>query len=126
MKDPLVSVLMPAYNCEGYVENSIKGILAQGYENFEFVIVNDGSTDSTKSKIRSFSDGRIKYLENATNRGLVATLNLGLGYCGGKYILRADADDYAFPYIMENFVRFMEAHPDYVVCGANIRIRYAD
>lgn len=124
--DPLVSVLMPAYNCEAFVENAIRGILGQEYDHFEFVIINDGSTDNTKEIIRGFGDHRIRYFENEKNQGLVGTLNRGLGICQGKYILRADADDFAYPYMMGNFVKFMEQHPDHVVCGANIRIRYAD
>ena len=72
---PGVSVVMPAYNAEKYLREAIDSILAQTYTDFELIIINDGSTDSTKEVIHSYSDPRIIYIENERNSGICITLN---------------------------------------------------
>ncbi|HQQ96782.1 MAG TPA: glycosyltransferase family A protein [Cyclobacteriaceae bacterium] len=119
---PLVSVLMPSYNCESFVRDSIQGILNQKFTDFEFIIINDGSTDDTGKEIQAFNDSRIRYYENETNLGLIKSLNHGLLLTRGKYILRTDADDIALENMMENLVFFMENNPDYIICGANMKL----
>lgn len=89
----LVSVIMTAYNCEKYIEDSIKSVLDQDYFNFELIIVNDCSSDNTSNIISKFKDSRIKYIENKNNLGLVKSANIGLRAVKGEYISRIDSDD---------------------------------
>lgn len=97
---PKVSVLIPAYNVEAWVEESLRSILTQSYHNFEIVIIDDCSTDRTFEIITklAFEDKRIIALKNSVNKKIVDTLNYGLQYCSGDYILRHDADDVSEPY----------------------------
>lgn len=116
-KSPVVSVLMPVYNGEKYLREAIDSILAQTFTDFEFIIINDGSTDKTEEIILSYSDLRIHYFKNEKNLGIVGTLNRGLDLCKGKYIARMDADDVSLPERFEKQVVFMENHPSVVACG---------
>lgn len=90
-----ISVLMPVYNVELWVEDAIRSILMQTFQDFELVVVNDSSTDNTLNIVNSFKekDFRIKVLNTTTNSGIVDSLNLGLKYCVGDYIVRMDGDD---------------------------------
>ncbi|SDK81106.1 Glycosyl transferase family 2 [Pedobacter sp. ok626] len=115
---PLVSVLMPVYNAEKFLHDAIESILAQTFTNFEFIIINDGSTDRSELIIQSNHDDRIKYHPNAGNLGIVATLNKGLALAQGKYIARMDADDISLPERLALQFHFMEANPLFAVCGA--------
>lgn len=90
--DRLVSVIMPAYNAEKYIEEAVQSVLDQGYQNFELLIINDGSTDKTKEIIHSFSDERIRYFEQK-NKGVSAARNIGLKNHVGEYICFLDSDD---------------------------------
>jgi len=122
MQSPLVSVLMPAYNCENFIGESIQAVLDQTFNDFEFIIINDGSTDRTKEKILSFQDPRIRFFEKERNSGIVKTLNKGLALAKGKYILRTDADDISLSGMIAELVGFMEAHPDHIICGGNMKL----
>lgn len=93
---PLVSVILPVYNAEKYIYQSIKSILTQEYKNIELIIINDGSTDATLNIINSFQDDRILIL-NRENKGLVSSLNEGIDASHGDYICRMDADDISLP-----------------------------
>lgn len=115
---PSVTVLMPVYNAESYVVAAIDSILAQTYRDFEFLIIDDGSTDQSAQIIRSYDDSRIRYYPNKSNQGLVRTLNKGLDLAQGKYIARMDADDISLPHRLEKQVAFMESNPAVGVCGA--------
>lgn len=117
---PLVSVLMPAYNAEVTVVEAMQSILWQTYPHFEFIIINDGSTDATRERILSVSDARIRYYENEVNQGLVYTLNRGIDLCRGKYIARMDADDISLPTRFEKQVKVMEDNANIIVCGTDI------
>ena len=119
---PKVSVVMPAYNAEKYIGESIKSILNQTFIDFEFIIINDGSRDRTKEIILSYSDDRIVYLENEINSGIVVTLNKGLEYATGEYIARMDADDIAVAERLEKQIEFMEENKDVGVLGTGICI----
>lgn len=92
-KNYLVSVVMPVFNGESYVREAIQSVLNQTYTNFEFIIMNDGSTDTSEIIIRSFKDERIKLINNPVNLGLVKTLNLAISHCKGEFIARFDSDD---------------------------------
>jgi len=93
MNIPAVSVILPAYNCEKYIAKAIESVLHQTFNDFELIIINDGSTDRTEEIIKSFSDSRILYQINNTNKGLVFTLNKGIDIAKGRYIARMDGDD---------------------------------
>lgn len=120
--NPLVSILMPVYNGEEFLKEAIDSILNQTYKNFEFIIINDGSTDSTEDIILSYNDKRIRYFKNSTNIKLIATLNKGLTLCQGKYIARMDADDVALPQRLEKQVVYFENHPEVGVLGSWVQI----
>ena len=94
---PKISVLMPVYNAEKFLHEAIDSILNQTFGDFEFIIINDASTDNSKQLILSYQDSRIRYYENKTNLGVAKTLNKGLGLAKGKYIARMDADDISLP-----------------------------
>lgn len=113
----LVSVIMPVFNAEKYLRQSIESILNQDLIDFEFIILNDGSNDQSKGIIKSYQDPRIKYLENEQNHGIVYTLNKGLQAANSKYIARMDADDISLPHRLQRQVSFLEQHPEVGVLG---------
>lgn len=119
---PLVSVIMPAYNCEAFVGEAINSILNQTYRSFEYFIIDDASTDTTVEVIKQFKDPRIKFIQKLENTGYTKSLNKGLQLASGKYIARMDADDKAFPQRLEKQVAFMESQPEIIACGSAYRI----
>lgn len=125
MADPLVSVLLPVYNCERYLADAIDSILSQTFSDFEFIIIDDGSTDRSFEVMAGFRDQRIRIIQQE-NRGLAATLNRGIGLATGKYIARQDQDDLSYPERLGQQVDFMEAHPDYVLLGTWAQIMEID
>lgn len=116
-----VTVLMPVYNGEQHLDEAIESILVQTFTDFEFLIVNDGSTDRSAEVIGAFRDPRIRLVHNETNRGLIATLNRGLELATGEFVCRMDQDDISLPERIACQVAFMESHPDIAVCGSWIR-----
>ena len=92
MHSDLVSIIMPVYNCEKYIREAIESVIDQTYLNWELLIVNDGSTDSTKDMIHRFSDDRIRYFEQE-NRGVSFARNVALKYMKGNYFCLLDSDD---------------------------------
>lgn len=122
LHNPLVSVVMPVYNAEKYLRESIDSILNQTYKNFEFIIINDGSTDNSPDIVRSYDDPRIIFVDNKQNSGLVSVLNQGLNLAHGKYVARMDADDISLPNRFETQIEFMETHPTVGVLGASFHI----
>ena len=118
MSVPLVTILMPAFNAEKYIGAAIDSVLRQTFTDFELVIVNDGSTDTTQKVIEVFTDPRIVLL-NSTHGGVSKTLNEGLAVAKGKYIARFDADDICYPQRLEQQLHFLETHPDYVAIGSD-------
>lgn len=118
----LVSVVLPAYNAELYLKEALDSILQQTFTNFELIILNDGSTDSTEDIILSYEDSRIVYVKNQENLGLIGTLNKGISLAKGKYIARMDADDIALPKRLSKQISFLEANTQYGVVGAFAQI----
>lgn len=116
-KEPTITVIMPVYNAERYLRESISSILEQTFYDFEFLIFNDGSTDKSLAVIQSFSDSRIKVLDDGQNHGLVYQLNQGLQLARGKYLARMDADDISDLFRFEKQVKFMDANPEIGLCG---------
>lgn len=122
--NPLVSVIMPAYNAEKYVGQAIESILNQSYKNFEFIIVNDGSIDGTAEIIKNFikQDKRIVVIKNEQNIGVTKSLNKALESVKGKYVVRMDADDWSYPERLAAQIELMADNPDVVVSGSYIEV----
>lgn len=120
----LVTVLMPVYNAERYLAEAIESILHQTYHDFEFMIINDGSTDQSEKIILNYQqqDDRINYVKNSKNLKLIATLNKGVRLAKGKYIVRMDADDISTVDRIEKQVAYMESHHSVGVCGSYFRV----
>ena len=95
MKKPIVSVLMTVFNHQNYVKNSVKSILSQNFKRFEFILIDNGSTDNSTKIIKSFKDKRVKKIYLKNNIGRTKCLNYGLKHCRGKYIAVLDSDDVA-------------------------------
>lgn len=101
MKSQLVSVIIPVYNREKFIDDAIRSILNQTYQNFELIIVNDGSTDETLKKIEAYNDDRISIYSFNKNRGTSAAFNFGVQKSRGEFIARLDSDDIAFEQRLE-------------------------
>lgn len=114
---PLVTVLMSVYNGARYLPEAVASILNQTFEDFEFVIVNDGSTDGTRFYLLSIPDPRVRIVQNPQNLGLAASLNRGLDRARGRFIARMDADDVAAPERLERQVAFLRRNPKVGVLG---------
>ncbi len=106
--NPMVTVIMPVYNAAPFLSIAIESILNQTYKNFELLIINDGSTDDSLQIIKSFSDQRIKLINNDVNIGIIKTRNKGISLSSGKYIAMMDADDISLPTRLEKQVNFLE------------------
>ncbi|HMO26053.1 MAG TPA: glycosyltransferase family 2 protein [Tepidisphaeraceae bacterium] len=120
---PAISVLMCVYNGQEYLASAIESILRQTFRDFEFVIVDDGSTDRSKQIVERYAaeDLRIKLISRA-NTGLARALNDGLSACRGEFIARMDADDIALPVRFATQIAHLRAHSDCVIVGANVQL----
>jgi len=116
-QEPLVSIVMPCYNADKYITESIKSVFTQNYTHFEFIIIDDGSTDNSSKLIHAFKDQRIVYVKNQQNKGITYTLNKAIKLAKGKYIARLDADDAMLPERLHAQVNFLEKNPDYGMVG---------
>ena len=117
---PLISVIMPAYNAGAFIRESIDSIFNQSEQNFELLIINDGSSDDTEAVVRSFQSDKIVYRAHPENLGIPATRNELLGMASGEYIALADSDDIYHPRRLEMQAEFLRAHPDVGVVSARI------
>jgi glycosyltransferase involved in cell wall biosynthesis len=118
---PLISVCMPVYNTEPYIAEAVESILAQTYRNFEFIIIDDGSTDRSLAILESYAaqDTRIR-LSSRPNSGYLIRLNEMLDVAQGDLIARMDADDVAMPERFARQIDFLDAHPEVVAVGSRI------
>jgi glycosyltransferase involved in cell wall biosynthesis len=107
----LVTVLMPVYNAEKYLKESIDSILNQTFKDFEFLIIDDGSEDKSVEIIKPYLNEQVRLIQHKNNKGLVRTLNEGLELANGKYIARMDADDIALPKRLELQAEYLERNP---------------
>ena len=121
-KTPKVTVFIPVYNRDKYVGEAIESILAQTFSDFEILLVDDGSTDHTVDKIRSFSDSRIRLIFNEENLGIPKTRNKGIQLARGEYIAMLDSDDRAYPERLEKQVAFLDTHLEYAQVGSWCRM----
>lgn len=120
MKVPKVSVLMPVYNSEDYLREAIDSILNQTFTDFEFIIIDDSSSDHSREIVESYSDPRMRFYVNEQNMGVAATLNRGLELATGEYIARMDSDDISFPERFEKQVKFLDANLNIAVLGTSV------
>lgn len=125
IKTPLVTVIMPVYNAELYLKESIESILYQTYKNIELIIVNDGSIDNSEKVISTFKDSRIKLISRA-NKGVSASRNEAIEKSKGKYIAMQDADDISIDTRIDKQVRFLESHNQFGLVGCNYHVIEAD
>jgi glycosyltransferase involved in cell wall biosynthesis len=118
-----LTVLMPVYNGERFLREAIESILQQTWADFEFLIVNDASTDGSRDIITSYKDPRIRLIDNPVNLGQTASLNRGLELASGYFIARQDQDDISLPDRLEKQVSFLEQNPSVALLGTgHIRI----
>ncbi|HFH8171719.1 TPA: glycosyltransferase family 2 protein, partial [Streptococcus agalactiae] len=104
------------------LRESVDSILNQTFTDFELLIINDGSTDSSMEILNSYSDSRIRIVTNEVNLRLIKTLNKGIDLATGEYIARMDCDDIADPKRLEIQLQYMEKHPDVAVCGTGVKV----
>ncbi|MEA2162522.1 MAG: hypothetical protein QOK37_649 [Thermoanaerobaculia bacterium] len=122
MTNPRVAVLMSFYNDERFLGAAIESILCQTYSDFELILINDGSTGRSREIAASFSDSRIRLVDNDTNLGLARSLNRGLAMARSEYVARMDGNDISLPARLAKQVRFLDSHPDVAVVGAQATI----
>ena len=116
-KNPHVTVLMAVYNGMPYVRQAVASILKQSFTDFEFLVIDDASTDGTAACVRSFADPRLRLVRNEHNIGQAPSLNQGLALARGRFIARMDADDVCLPERLERQVALLQARPDLAVVG---------
>lgn len=122
MTEPLVSVLMPVYNVEKYIREAMDGVVQQTFEDFEFVIVDDCSTDGTVAIVEEYAarDPRIRLTSTPRNMGHTAALNLGLDETKGEFVARMDGDDVTFPPRFDLQLAYLQKHPECVALGTQV------
>lgn len=116
----LISVIIPVFNAEPYLKYAIDSVINQSLQDFEVIIINDGSSDRSEEIIMSYNNPVIKYINHEKNRGLVYSLNEGIRESLGEYIVRMDHDDICLPERLEVQLRFLENNKDYGLCSSDI------
>jgi hypothetical protein len=126
--DPKLTVLMPVYNGEPYVDEAISSVLAQEFQHFEFIIVDDGSSDATPQILQDWAsrDRRITILRAPERRGIVCALNYGLENARGEYVVRQDADDICLPGRLARQIAVLDRQKDVILVSANYAIADSD
>lgn len=121
---PDVSVVMPVYNGEEHLAEAIDSILAQSFSNFEFIIIDDASTDTTPSILQKYAekDSRIRIITNKINKKIAASLNCGIAEACSPLVARMDADDWSHLERLEKQFTFMQANPDVGICGTWLEV----
>ncbi len=123
INNPLISVILPVYNANGYLPLAIESILAQTYKNFELIAIDDGSTDNSLDILKKYAkkDSRIKVLHNKRNLNIANSLNIGIKHAKGQFIARMDADDISLPHRFQKQIHFLLKHPEIVILGGQVR-----
>lgn len=117
----LFSVVMAVYNGEEYLKEAIDSILHQTYKDFEFIIVNDGSSDKTREILNLIEDNRVRVIHLEENQGLANALNIGIQNANGEWIVRQDADDVSYPHRIMEQANHIKSHPDVILLGSHIK-----
>lgn len=117
---PLITVYMPVFNATQFIDQSISSILSQTYSNFEFIIVDDASTDNSWEIIKSYAkkDKRIIPIKNKINLGVSLTSNIAISQAKGKFLARMDADDISFSHRLEKELNFLQQNPSVIAIGS--------
>jgi len=118
---PEISVVMAVYNAEVFLRQAIESILSQTFQNFEFIIVDDGSKDKSNEIIQSYKDYRIRLLEQR-NMGISISLNNAIKISESRFIARMDSDDISFPNRLELQFNFLSNNPEYILVGTNAQV----
>ncbi len=113
---------MPVFNGEMYLREAIDSILDQTLTEFEFIIINDGSTDRSAEILDAYADPRLKIIHNHSNMGVSLSLNKGLDLAFGEYVARMDCDDISLPERLAKQVAFMDSHPEIAACGTWVKM----
>lgn len=113
-----VSVLIPFYNSEAYIKPCIDSVLNQSWQDFELILLNDGSTDKSEEIVRGYTDKRIRYYKNETNLGIPVSHNKLMDLAQGEYLALVDSDNLCLPERLKKQVEFLDAHPDVTVVGS--------
>ena len=124
-REPLVSIVMPIYNSETYLDEAILSIIHQTYQNWELLVINEfGSNEEGKRIINRYAaiDSRIRLIQNSKRLGIAESLNEGLRQAKGEYIARMDGDDISLPKRIEKQVEFMEENNDILLCGVQVEV----
>jgi glycosyltransferase involved in cell wall biosynthesis len=119
---PLVSIGLPAFNAEKTLAVAIRSILNQTYDNWELLLMQDGSSDRTLEVARSFSDPRISVFTDQSHKGLVPCLNQAVALSRGEYFARMDADDVVYPERLERQTKYLEQHPEVDLLGCGMLV----
>lgn len=122
---PLLSVILPVYNGLPYLRQAVESVLAQSFADFELIVINDGSRDASQALLETFDDPRMRLVQQE-NRGLAATLNIGIAQARGRYIARQDQDDICLPGRFEKQVDFLEANAGVMLLGTAAEIWQGD
>lgn len=120
--EPSVTVLMSVYNGEKYLREAVNSVLNQTFRDFEFLIINDFSTDGTAAILKSYDDPRIRLINNEENMGLTRSLNKGLKLARGRYVARMDADDISLAERLEKQAIHLDTHPEVALVGSMYEI----
>lgn len=119
---PVISVIMPVYNCELYVGDAVESILNQTFTDFELIIIDDKSTDLTVRVIKKYTDKRIRLIQKPNNTGYTDSLNYAISIARGEYIARMDGDDISLSERFKIQIDFLKANKDVLLCGTGIKI----
>jgi hypothetical protein len=119
---PVISVLLPVYNTERYILQSVQSVLGQTFGDFELLVVDDCSTDGTAKILSSIQDRRLRVLRNHRNLGVVGSLNNGMTQARGRYIARLDADDLCLPTRFAKQKTYLDLHPDVVMVATEMSV----
>ncbi len=118
---PQITVAMPAYNAAAHIQEAMDSILAQSFEDFELLVVDDGSTDNTLAIAQAVGDKRVRVERLPANKGRATARNMALGRARGRYLAWMDADDLSMPQRLEAQHAFLEAHPQIHICGGGVQ-----
>lgn len=122
---PVLSVILPVYNGLPYLRQAIESLLTQSFGDFELIVINDGSSDGSQELLETFDDPRLRIVRQK-NRGLAATLNVGIAQAKGRYVARQDQDDICLPGRFEKQVNFLEANARVMLLGTAAEIWRGD
>ncbi len=115
-----VSVLLPVYNSGHCVSIAIESIINQSFQDFEMIIVNDGSTDNTLSILKGYENKQVK-IYDVRHGGVAKAANTGLTYCKGEYVARMDADDWSDPMRLEKQIKYLNDHPEVDIVASKVK-----